>query len=102
MGDPQGDLRPGTPILVGFFTEISKKWVLDSKSLRISLYVEPPRGGGVGGEQFRANFDDLRPLKAKFGTFEHLWGSKTQFRVPQFLVGFTENKSIFGPKKKFF
>ena len=45
MGDPQGDLRPGTPILVGFFTEISKKWVLDSKSLRISLYVEPPKGG---------------------------------------------------------
>ena len=51
---------------------------------------------------FRANLDDLRPLKAKFGTFEHLWGSKTQFRVPQFLVGFTENKSIFGPKKIFF
>ena len=43
MGDPQGDLRPGTPILVDFFTEISKKWVLDSKSLRISFYVEPPR-----------------------------------------------------------
>ena len=32
MGDHQGDLRPGTPILVGFFTEISKKWVLDSKT----------------------------------------------------------------------
>ena len=38
MGDPQGDLRPGTPILVGFFTEISKKWVLDSKT----PLVEPP------------------------------------------------------------
>ena len=45
MGDPQGDLRPGTPILVGFFTEISKKWVLDSKT----PLVEPPRGGGGGG-----------------------------------------------------
>ena len=42
MGDPQGDLRPGTPILVDFFTEISKKMVLDSKSLRISFYVAPP------------------------------------------------------------
>ena len=27
----------------------------------------------------RANFDDLRPLKAKFDAFEHLWGSKTRF-----------------------
>ena len=24
---------------------------------------------------YRANFDDLRPLKANFGTFKHLWGS---------------------------
>ena len=55
MGDPQGDLRPGTPILVGFFTEISKKWVLDSKSLRISLYVEPPKGGGVNEGKLKMN-----------------------------------------------
>ena len=33
----------------------------------------------------RANFDDLRPLKAKFGTFEHLGGSKTRFREPEIL-----------------
>ena len=46
MGDPQGDLRPGTPILVGFFTQISKKWVLDSKT----PLVAPPRGGGVTGK----------------------------------------------------
>ena len=32
---------------------------------------------------YRANFDDLRPLKAKFDTFEHLWGSKTWFRAPE-------------------
>ena len=31
----------------------------------------------------RANFDDLRPFKAKFGTFEHLWGSKTWFCEPE-------------------
>ena len=30
LGDPQGDLRPGTTFLVDFFTEISKKWVCDS------------------------------------------------------------------------
>ena len=34
--------------------------------------------------QNRANFDDLRPLKAKTGTFEHLWGSKTRFAHPIF------------------
>ena len=39
MGDPQGDLRPGTPVLVDFFTEMSKKWVLDSKT----PLVAPPR-----------------------------------------------------------
>ena len=34
---------------------------------------------------YRANFDDLRPLKAKFGTFEHLWGSKNAIlRPPHF------------------
>ena len=48
---------------------------------------------------FRANFDDLRPLKAKFDTFEHLWGSKTRFCAPRFFVGFTKDKSIFDPKK---
>ena len=32
---------------------------------------------------YRANFDDLRPFKAKFGTFEHLWGSKTWFCEPE-------------------
>ena len=31
----------------------------------------------------RTNFDDLRPFKAKFGTFEHLWGSKTWFCEPE-------------------
>ena len=25
-----------------------------------------------------ANFDDLRPLQEKFGTFEHLWGLKRE------------------------
>ena len=32
---------------------------------------------------YRANFDDLRPLKPEFDTFEHLWGSKTWFRAPE-------------------
>ena len=30
---------------------------------------------------YRANFDDLRPLKPEFDTFEALWGSKMRFCV---------------------
>ena len=44
---------------------------------------------------FRANFDDLRPLKAKFGSFEHLWGSKTRFCAADFFVVLAKDKSIF-------
>ena len=37
---------------------------------------------------YRPNLDDLRPLKAKCGTFEHLWGSKTRFCTPVFFFFF--------------
>ena len=53
---------------------------------------------------YRANFDDLRPLKAKFDTFEHLWGSKTWFRAPE-ISWFLPKTSRFLKnleKKKFF
>ena len=52
----------------------------------------------------RANFDYLRPLKAKFGTFEHLWGSKTRFCAPK-ISWFLPRTSRFLKnleKKKFF
>ena len=52
----------------------------------------------------RANFDDLRPFKAKFGTFEHLWGSKTWFCEPE-ISWFLPKTSRFLKnleKKKFF
>ena len=52
----------------------------------------------------RANFDDLRPFKAKFGTFEHLWGSKTWFCEPE-ISWFLPKTSRFlknPEKKKFF
>ena len=67
------------------------RWLLPprERDSRIFFFLPP----------FRANFDDLRPLKAKFDTFEHLWGSKTRFCAPRFFVGFTKNKSIFDPKK---
>ena len=44
---------------------------------------------------YRPNFDDLRPLKAKIGTFEHLWGSKTWFCAADFSWFFYQDKSIF-------
>ena len=52
---------------------------------------------------YRANFDDLRPLKAKFDTFEHLWGSKTWFRAPE-ISWFLPKTSRFlkNLEKKFF
>ena len=56
----------------------------------------------------RANFDDLRPFKAKFGTFEHLWGSKTWFcepeiswflpRTSRFLKNLEKKKNFFSGK----
>ena len=51
----------------------------------------------------RANFDDLRPFKAKFGTFEHLWGSKTWFCEPE-ISWFLPKTSRFlkNPEKKIF
>ena len=79
MGDPQGDLRPGTPILVGFFTEISKKWVLDSKT---SL-VEPPTGGGwdfsrsIDDTLHYATFETNEPMN----DFNKLSSSHTQKRM---------------------
>ena len=52
---------------------------------QISGYCLPGKGTleFFFSPQNRANFDDLRPLKAKFDTFEHLWGSKTWFRAPE-------------------
>ena len=47
MGDPQGDLRPGTPILVGFFTEISKKMGFGQQVLKDFLLRGTPYGGGL-------------------------------------------------------
>ena len=71
--DPQGDLRPGTTFLVGFFTQISKKWVWDSKSLRNSFYVDPPRGGGRG-------YDSSHFLRTE-NSFGIIWPSPRQLRV---------------------
>ena len=52
---------------------------------QISGYCLPGKGTleFFFSPQNRANFDDLRPFKAKFGTFEHLWGSKTWFCEPE-------------------
>ena len=57
MGDPQGDLRPGTPILVGFFTEISKKWVLDSKTPLVEPPNPPPVRATVGEVRYSIEID---------------------------------------------
>ena len=48
---------------------------------------------------FRANFDDLRPLKAKFDTFEHLWGSITRFCAPDFSWDLRKTSQFLTPKK---
>ena len=44
---------------------------------------------------YRPNFDDLRPLKAKIGTFEHLWGSKTWFCAADFSWFFYQRQVDF-------
>ena len=53
--------------------------------LRCSLSIPRPSNFFFWAPKM-ANFDDLRPFKAKFGTFEHLWGSRTRLRAPRFLA----------------
>ena len=57
---------------VFFFS--SDFWLLSPRERDSRIFFFAPK---------KANFDDLRPLKAKFDTFEHLWGSKTWFRAPE-------------------
>ena len=57
-----------------FFFFSSDFWLLSPRERDSRIFFFAPK---------KANFDDLRPLKAKFDTFEHLWGSKTWFRAPE-------------------
>ena len=75
--DP-GGYPPGYPL--------HTRWLLpprerDSQKIFFALY--------------RPNFDDLRPLKAKIGTFEHLWGSKTWFCAADFSWFFYQRQVDF-------